>query len=249
MVGDLTRPAGEGRWPGVLVLHGFGGHRGERHVRAVAQAIAEVGCAVLRVDLPNNRGEADGQFADLRVSEEVEDAAEALRFLAAQPSVDAGRLGVTGHSLGGLVAALLASRQADLGAVVTLSAVYDMPRLWRRRWLDTAAETRWRQQGFILVDGQPDRRLDWGFWADLTDIDVDQALARLRQPLLVVHGSADEAVPVHHARRLHDAAASTVKHLLLVDGADHLYSAGVALARVCEATAGWFARHLAAESG
>ncbi|MBI4581131.1 MAG: alpha/beta hydrolase, partial [Planctomycetes bacterium] len=40
------------------------------------------------------------------------------------------------------------------------------------------------------------------------------------RPLLIIHGTADEIVPVEMARRLH-AAAGDPKELWLVDGADH----------------------------
>ena len=67
------RPS-EGIAPGVLLLHGFRGTRNERHLHAIAGAIAEAGIAVLRIDLSNNVGESEGEFRNLTVSHEVEDA-------------------------------------------------------------------------------------------------------------------------------------------------------------------------------
>jgi pimeloyl-ACP methyl ester carboxylesterase len=97
------------------------------------------------------------------------------------------------------------------------------------RW-DAAQIEQWRRDGRIeVVNTRTGQVLPIGRDA-LDDIDAhgDEALnilaaaGRLRVPWLVVHGSADPAVPVSVARRL-AARSGAPTELLLMDGADHTF--------------------------
>ena len=44
-------------------------------------------------------------------------------------------------------------------------------------------------------------------------------LAEFRCPTLIIAGSNDDAVPIHHAKMLHDGIAGS--RLVIIDGADH----------------------------
>lgn len=64
-------------------------------------------------------------------------------------------------------------------------------------------------------------------------------------PLLVVHGSGDQAVPPADARAAHDAAGGA-KSLVLVETANHvdLYDRDDLVAAAVDAAAAWFAEHV-----
>ena len=47
--------------PLVIIIHGFTGHMEERHIIAAADALNQVGCATLRVDMYGH-GHSDGEF-------------------------------------------------------------------------------------------------------------------------------------------------------------------------------------------
>ena len=57
---DMPTPA-EGKHPLVIIIHGFTGHMEERHLLAVSQALNELGCATLRVDMYGHGG-SEGEF-------------------------------------------------------------------------------------------------------------------------------------------------------------------------------------------
>ena len=85
-----------------------------------------------------------------------------------------------------------------------------------------------------------------------TELNVTAAAARVQAPWLVIHGTADETVPVDAAHRLH-AAAPAVSELLLLDGVGHTFGARhpmgappPAVDRAVRATLGFFARLLRA---
>jgi 3-oxoadipate enol-lactonase len=64
-----------------------------------------------------------------------------------------------------------------------------------------------------------DRTLMVSAWRETMAFDSRRRLAEIACPTLVVAASNDQAVPMHHARMLHDGI--TGSQLLIIDGADH----------------------------
>lgn len=230
--------------PAALLIHGFRGHREERHIRRVAAGIAMAGVIAMRVDLTNNVGESDGRFHDVTLSGEIDDALDALEALAAHRIVDGARLGVAGHSLGGLVAALVAARRTHgVRALVTMSAVFDFPRKFGS-WLSPGEIDAWRERGFLeLEPGRPETRLGFGFREDLErNARIVEEIARAVAPTLVVHGEGDAEVPTEHAesyrRSLPQAEA------VFISGADHTYTEDAHADLVARIVGDWFHRTL-----
>jgi len=118
--------------PAVLLLHGFTGTRDELASEAVpggvfaetAALLASANMSSLRIDFRGS-GEslADLSFADTTFEGQISDAAVALEYLNGLDSTTQSM--VIGWSQGGLVAASLAGRGADLGAVALWNAVAD----------------------------------------------------------------------------------------------------------------------------
>ena len=138
----------------------------------------------------------------------------ALEALLERPDVDRRRIVLFGQSLGGALAIHYAARgkQRDaLRAVIADSA-----------FADYRAIVKEKLAGFFLT---------WPFqWLPALTVDNDYApLASVRAvsplPLLLIHGERDGIVPVHHSKRLYDAATEP-RELWLVPEAGHIQSVG-----------------------
>jgi pimeloyl-ACP methyl ester carboxylesterase len=64
-----------------------------------------------------------------------------------------------------------------------------------------------------------DRKLMLTAWNETMAFDSRKRLAEIRCPTLVIAGSNDQGVPIHHARMLHDGIHGS--QLVIIDGADH----------------------------
>src|SRR5438094_7859543 len=98
--GELWLPAGERGTAGVVVAHPHplrGGSMDNNVVWAVCQGLAAAGIASLRF---NFRGVDRSEGAYAEGVDEVDDILGALAFLAAQPQIDADRVGLAGYSFG-----------------------------------------------------------------------------------------------------------------------------------------------------
>ncbi|MFE9056190.1 alpha/beta hydrolase family protein [Streptomyces mutabilis] len=127
LAGTLTLPSGPGPHPAVLLLHGSGPLDRDGNTpklvmdlgRPMADALAAAGIATLRYDR-RGAGATPGDWRAAGFTGNREDAAAALRALAARPDVRAGAVGVVGHSEGALHAMALAAR-TQVRAVVLLA--------------------------------------------------------------------------------------------------------------------------------
>jgi uncharacterized protein len=140
----------------------------------------------------------------------VEDAAAALRYLRTRPGVDGNRLVVLGQSLGGATALRLLARDGEGVRLAVIEAAFASYRGIAR---DAALQSVVLAPLLPLaLPGLPAARHD-----------PLVALASLRVPLLLVHGTADEVIPFKHGEQL-SAAAPAGSEFIRVDGARHMES-------------------------
>ena len=126
LAGTLTVPPGAGPFPAVVLLTGSGAQNrdeelfGFRPFRVIADHLTRRGMAVLRYD---DRGVGGSTGAGPAVTTEdfARDALAALAWLSKRPEIRAARIGMLGHSEGGLVAGMAASRSRDVAFIVMLA--------------------------------------------------------------------------------------------------------------------------------
>ncbi|MFW6212883.1 MAG: alpha/beta hydrolase family protein [Spirochaetota bacterium] len=116
LAGTITYPSGNGPFPGVVLISGSGQQDrneevfGHKPFLVIADALTRSGFAVLRYD-DRGVGESGGRetLADATSEDFAHDALAAYRYLARQPFVDSGRIGLLGHSEGGVIAPMVAA--------------------------------------------------------------------------------------------------------------------------------------------
>lgn len=120
--GTLHQPPGTGPSPAMLMLQGSGpsDRDSNGYFTAIRQALLERGVATMAFDKPGcGRSTGDWRHHGLRAR--ADQARAALASLGAHPSVDAGRVGIFGHSQGGWLVQMLAAELDDLCFAVASS--------------------------------------------------------------------------------------------------------------------------------
>jgi dipeptidyl aminopeptidase/acylaminoacyl peptidase len=165
-------------------------------------------------------GESAGQFADITISEAVDDVQCAIRFVK-----DSGyeRIGLVGSSFGGFASILAAGSSDDVFVLALKSPVSDYLGLLIARDHDIDIEA-WKREGSIAVDGGDGEnlRLNYAFFADAEGIDGYSFAKNIIAPTLIVHGDQDETVPLVQSRKTADLIPEC--RLEIIEGADHTYS-------------------------
>ncbi|MEV0585104.1 alpha/beta fold hydrolase [Nonomuraea sp. NPDC050310] len=256
--GTLSLPRGRGRgpWPGVVLLGGGGpfdrdGSAGpNKPLKDLAWGLAGHGIAVLRFDKVTHAHA--GQVAarpDFTMSDEyVPHAVAAVRLLQRHPDVDAARVHVAGHSMGGKVAPRVAAAEPSVAGLVLLAADAQPMHHAAVRVLrhlaaaqpgpaaEAAVEAITRQAAVVdgpdLSPSTPAADLPFGlsgaYWLDLRGYDPVAAAAALDTPMLILQGGRDYQVTVEDdlARWRAGLAHRPDVTIRVHAAADHLFFAG-----------------------
>lgn len=221
MRGFLHRPPNFStaqRAPAALLFHGFTGNCVEPHRLFVktARVLAAAGICVARFDFIGS-GNSDGEFQDVTVESEIDDALTALSWLDSQPGVDRTRLALIGLSLGGLVATCTAARRDNIKALVLWSAAGNFAQ--GDGWKNTLARRFLPEQDAYDFGGN---LVGHAFAEPSTPPLPLEAAKKFRGASLIVHGTQDAIVPLSDAREYSQVLENSRLHE--VEGADHTFN-------------------------
>jgi hypothetical protein len=227
------------RAPGVVFFHGFTGDRMESHWMFVkcARALASAGLASLRFDFYGS-GESDGDFREMTLRGEISDARTAVKYFRRQKGIDPKRVGLLGISLGGAIAGALAAK-VQARTLVLWSALAHTAHL--RTLASASVKPISGGRGAVEYDA---REISPHFMDNALKVEPVQALARFEGPTLIIHPEKDASVPLSHAQDFYQAAAAAAKELVVIPGADHVFSSVAWEREVIELTVEWFREHL-----
>ena len=126
LAGTLTIPEGEGSFPAVVLISGSGPQDrneeilGHKPFLVIADYLTRNGIAVLRYD-DRGVGESKGFFSLANSADFATDAAAAVAYLKTRNEIDASKIGLVGHSEGGLLAPMVAADSKDVAFIVLLA--------------------------------------------------------------------------------------------------------------------------------
>ncbi len=123
----LTKPKGNGKFPVVILISGSGpqdrdgtiGMHKPFHV--IADYLTKQGIAVLRVD-DRGVGKSSGDFSNATSADFATDVITGIEYLKTRNDIDSTKIGLMGHSEGGMIAPYVAARRKDLAFIVLLAA-------------------------------------------------------------------------------------------------------------------------------
>jgi dipeptidyl aminopeptidase/acylaminoacyl peptidase len=147
----LTRPKGEGKYPALFFIQGIGlasidnpvGPPGSHKI--IVDDFARRGFLTLRVDKPGCGDSEGGPARDVDFDTELDGYRQGLKMLKARGDVDAERIFIFGHSMGGVMAPLLAAEVPVRGIIVYGTIA--------RTWTEYMLENTRRQRE--LADSDP----------------------------------------------------------------------------------------------
>ena len=194
--------------PAVLIIHGWNG--AASLMLPIASLVHDAGAHALFLDARcHGRSDEDGFASMPRFAEDLD---AGLRWLRDDPRVEPTRVVLLGHSVGAGACLLAASRDPGVAAVVSIAAMAHPGTLMRAnmraRSIPGPAIT------VILREIERAIGLPFDTFAPVSTI------ARIRAPVLLVHGACDDVVPSTDATRLGEASAGRAR-VLVVAEADH----------------------------
>ena len=126
LAGTLTFPKGKGPFPAVVLITGSGPQdrdealMGHRPFLVLADHLTRNGIAVLRCD-DRGVGGSTGNTSTSTTADFADDALVGVAFLKGRPEIDGKKIGLIGHSEGGVVAPIAATKSNDVAFIVLLA--------------------------------------------------------------------------------------------------------------------------------
>ncbi len=224
----------------VIACHGFKGFARWGFFPHLARSLAENGLTAVTFDFSGSGIGPDREsftepdaFARNTLSREQQDLENVVDYARRRGWIN-GRFGLFGHSRGAGTAIIYAAEDhSDVSALVTWASI-----AYPNRWTPEDV-IEWRKRGYTEVTNSRTgdiMRLGTELLDDVellgdTDLNIEEAAAKVKVPWLIVHGTGDETVGSEEADRLHERS-STVSTLHLVKGANHGFDAKHPLGKV-----------------
>lgn len=242
MFGVLHVPHTKTPVPCVFVCHGLAGHKvgHNRLYVTLSERLSKLGVATFRMDFRGN-GDSEGEFAEMTIQSEIEDAMIGIDFLQKHKKIDNSRMGIMGRSFGGAIAVLTAGRFEKFKSIALWSSVYNAYQ-WEEKWeMAEAGQIGMEERHELMrINGQLP---SMAFYEQLFSMDLKPELDKLLDiPMLHIHGEKDPIVSVDHAvlyeRERMKAHAESV--FIRLPHSDHDYTHPEEKDKAINTTCEWF---------
>ena len=210
----LEEPDGGGRCPLVILLHGFSSTRDRTHNVLAAAAMRDAGFATLRFDLYGH-GESGGEFRNHTLYKWISNTLAVIDFVRQNGWTE---LYLSGHSQGGLVAALAAGMERDrIRGLILRAPAFMIPQAARDgNLLGKTFDPDHVPDSVTAVNGL---ELDGNYFRTAQAVRAEDAADGYKGPVLILHGDEDDTVPLADSRKMAERYADC--ELAVLSGETH----------------------------
>ena len=212
--------------PMVVFCHGFTGSKEGPLFELIADTLQAHGIASIRFDF-NGHGESEGDFMDMTVPNEIEDAKKVVAYVRDLRYVSS--LAIVGHSQGGVVASMTAGQLSEeLGSPAFKTVVLMAPAAVLR---DDAI--RGSVMGAQFDPFDPGEYVDlWGnlklgaqYIRTAFSLPIYETAVKYQGPALIIHGNGDRVVPYTYGERFHQLWPKS--ELVIQEYYDHVFTQNI----------------------
>jgi len=224
--------------PLVVFCHGYKGFKDWGSWDLVAKQFMAAQMCFVKFNFSHNGGTVDNPidfpdldaFAENNYSREVEDLGAILNYLVSdkfqyKSLLDSTNITVIGHSRGGGIAILKASKDKRIKTLITWASVSD----FGKRTSTIGNLEQWKKEGVIYVlNGRTKQQMphNYQFYEDYCDnkehLNIQKATQKLTIPQLIIHGQNDDSVLFSEAENLHHWNKDS--ELFSIENANHVFN-------------------------
>jgi pimeloyl-ACP methyl ester carboxylesterase len=223
--------------PIIIFCHGYKGFKDWGAWHIMANAFAKSGFCFIKFNFSYNGGtpEQPIDFPDLEAfgnnnyRKELDDLDSVINWVcdnsALKNEADTNNISLIGHSRGGGIASIKAEEDSRIKTLITLASVSDFKVRFNE---GSEAFKTWEQTGVKFVEnGRTKQQMPhyFQFYTDFLKnenrLTIKRAVANLKIPHLIIHGSNDTSVSVDDAKALHQWNPKST--LEIIEGANHVF--------------------------
>ena len=213
----VKKPAmkNNGKCPVVIFMHGFGGNKHDRLQNSIADSLLNHGIGSIFFDFIAH-GDSEGEFKNMTVPNEIDDAMRIYRYAKMLPWT--GKVALSGHSQGGVVASMVAGKlNKKISAVLLLApAAVLRDDVIRGNTFGTTYNPM-EPPVFVTLPGN--RQLGRNFITTAFGLPIYETAAGYKGKACIIHGTGDRIAPYTYGERYHHIWEGSEMHILEAD--DH----------------------------
>ena len=188
----LQKPSKSKTYPLVIIMHGFNASKEMPLLTDLSAQLNERGIATLLFDF-NGHGQSEGSFLDMTIPNELEDARRVYNYAAKLPCVKS--VSITGHSMGAVVAAILAGGlgKDKIKTIVLMSPAPELTEETAKGNLFGVRYNTKRVPEYITLSNG--LKVGRAFLETTPNVPIYALSSHYEGPVLVVHSKDDQLVP------------------------------------------------------
>lgn len=233
----IQTPDGKKNFPLVIICHGFTGEKNSDLLKNLSDELESRGIASLRFDF-NGHGESEGNFQDMTVLNEIEDAKKIYDYAAKIPGVTS--ISIAGHSQGGVVASMVAgelcAKKIKSLALMAPAAVLRDDAI--RGILQGTNYDSINVPEYVEIFGN--HKVGRNYILTAQKLPIYETAKKFTGPAFMIHGTTDIIVPYTYSLRYQEIYKNS--ELKLLDCFDHGFSQDTK--RTAKFVADFFAKQL-----
>lgn len=222
----IQRPDNQTKYPMVMLMHGFTGNKEQDLLKDIADNLEAQGIASIRFDF-NGHGASEGNFQDMTVLNEIEDAKKIYDYVSNLPEVTS--VSIAGHSQGGVVTSMIAGQLGtDKVKAIALMAPAAVLREDAIRGNTQGVQYDPLNPPEYVELKRPGRdsvKIGRNYFLTARDLPIYEVSAAYQGPALMVHGTGDVIVPYTYSQRY--AHIYINSEIILMPGFDHSFTQDV----------------------
>lgn len=205
-----------GKCPMAILMHGFMSRKDVHPIPMLAKELAKQGIASIRFDF-NAHGKSEGNFVDMTIANEIEDARAVLSYVKTLPYVS--KVAFLGHSQGGVIAGMLAGMLED-----SPDRPACMVQLASAAVLKDDAIAGQCMNAKYDPSNPPEyvnvmfHKLGRTFILAAQKLPVFETSALYTGPVCLVHGTEDKIVPLRYSKEYDSLYKDSVLHVIEGEG-------------------------------
>ena len=235
----LQTPDKEKNFPLVIICHGFTGEKNGNLLKTLADELENRGIASLRFDF-NGHGESEGDFQDMTVLNEIEDAKKVFAFARDIKGVTS--ISMAGHSQGGVVTSMVAGELGNENikciALMAPAAVLREDAIRGNIFADHYDAL--NPPEYVEIDHHGIKKLGRNYILTAQTLPIYETAERFHGKAFMIHGTGDIVVPYTYSLRYQKIYPGSKIELL--DKFDHGFTQDVS--KTAKMVADFFANEL-----
>ena len=215
----IQTPDDKQNFPLVIICHGFTGDKNNAIVKDLADELESRGIASIRFDF-NGHGDSEGNFQDMTVLNEIEDAKKVYEYVRDMKGVTS--VSIAGHSQGGVVASMVAGELGakNIKAVALMAPAAVLRDDAIRGILQGTTYDSINVPEYVEVFGN--HKVGRNYILTAQKLPIYETAKKFTGAAFMIHGTTDIIVPYTYSIRYQEIYKNS--ELKLLDGFDHGFS-------------------------